>query len=119
MRGKSLIAIVGGSLAFGTCAMSSALAFDQLADSARTQALDNVEAEYVRHNRAHRMAEIQWNLERQNRWRRHYGPPPGYGYGYRRHGPPPGYGYGRGYGYRGGYGYGAPGYNPALRGSTY
>lgn len=119
MRGQTLAAFVGSSLAFGTCGFSSAFALDQLAATARTRTLDAVGAEYARHNRAHRMAEIQWNLERQNHWRRYYGPPPGHGYGYRRYGPPPGYGYGRGYGYRGGYGYGPPGYNPALRGSTY
>lgn len=48
-------------------------------------ALDQLEATYVRHNREHRMWEIERNLERRDYYRHR-----GYGYGYgRRHGGPP------------------------------
>ena len=72
-------------------------------------ALDRVDAEYARHNRDHRMAEIQWNIDRQRYGGRGYGPPPGYGYGRGYYGPPRGYGYGRGYDPPRGYGYGPGG----------
>ena len=50
-----------------------------------TKKLDQLEATYVRHNREHRMWEIERNLERRDYYRHR-----GYGYGYgRRHGGPP------------------------------
>ncbi|HEV7335455.1 MULTISPECIES: hypothetical protein [Bosea] len=52
--------------------------------------LDKLEATYVRHNREHRMWEIQRNMERQHRYERRHRYRDGYGYGYgRRHGGPP------------------------------
>lgn len=61
-------------------------------------ALDQVEATYVRHNREHRLWEIERHMERQERWERraryrhryddrYYDR--GYGYGRRHGGPPP------------------------------
>lgn len=65
----------------------------------QSKALDQRPVEYIRHTREHRMAEIEWNMERQERWhRRHYGYR--YGYGPRYGGPPPwapAYGYRRQY----------------------
>jgi hypothetical protein len=65
----------------------------------KAEALDRLPADYVRHNREHRMWEIRRNMERQERWdRRGYGRGPGYGYGRRHGGPPrhaPAYGYRR------------------------
>lgn len=53
-------------------------------------ALDRVEVTYVRHNRDHRIWEIQRNQEMQERYgRRHRGYDHGYGYGRRHGGPPP------------------------------
>jgi len=53
-------------------------------------ALDKVEATYVRHNREHRMWEIQRNVERQQRYgHRDRGYDRGHGYGRRHSGPPP------------------------------
>lgn len=60
----------------------------------QAEALDKLPADYVRHNREHRMWEIQRNLERQERWHRRGH---GHGYGYRYGGPPP---HARAYGYR-------------------
>ncbi len=53
--------------------------------------LDKLEATYVRHNREHRMWEIQRNMERQERYgHRGRGYDRGHRYGYeRRHGGPP------------------------------
>lgn len=49
-------------------------------------ALDKLPAEYTRHNRDHRMAEMEYHQQRQRYYRRdRYDD----GYGYRRHGGPP------------------------------
>lgn len=58
----------------------------------QADALDRLPAEYTRHNREHRMWEIERNMERQDRYGRHrYGRDydRGYGYGRRHGGPPP------------------------------
>lgn len=57
-------------------------------------ALDRLEATYVRHNREHRMWEIERHMERQERWDRRARyrdryDDRGYGYGRRYGGPPP------------------------------
>ncbi|WP_332700097.1 hypothetical protein [Bosea sp. (in: a-proteobacteria)] len=71
--------------------------------------LDQLEATYVRHDREHRMWEIQRNVERQQRYGyrdrgydRGYGRGHGYGYG-RRHGGPPPWAPAHGRRYRDGY----------------
>lgn len=80
--------LIAAAIALGA-AVTPAAAGEVFTGSA---ALDKVEASYTRHNREHRMWEIQRTMEWQNRR--------GYrdrGYGYRDHG----YGdYGRGYAYR-------------------
>lgn len=78
----------------GANAASRDNAPDQSMKPALAQALDQVGAEFTRHNREHRMMEIQRNMDRQQRggrgYGRGYGPRPGYG-------PAPGYGARRGY----------------------
>lgn len=125
---RTFVAIVMGGLAIagaGIATNAQAASQDDVAPAV-ARALDKLDTEFARHTRAHRMAEIQWNLDRQRRYgRRGYGPPPGYGYrrgygppagyGYRRgYGPPPGYGYRRDYGPPAGYGQGGDSY--PLRG---
>jgi len=62
----------------------------------KAEILDRLPADYVRHNREHRLQEIEWNMARQQRGRHHgYGRGPGYGYRYG--GPPP---HAPAYGYR-------------------
>lgn len=105
MRHRIIIGLVAGGLALaGTLGLTgTAQAAGQTVDPAIANGLDRAELEFTRHNREHRMWEIQRNMERQQRAarRNHYGPPRGHygrpGYGYGR----PGYGYGRG-------GYGGP-----------
>ncbi len=51
-------------------------------------ALDKLPVEYTRHNRDHRMSEMQYHQDRHRYYRRdRYRD--GYGYGHRRGGPPP------------------------------
>jgi hypothetical protein len=85
--------LIAATIALGA-AVTPAAASESFSGAA---ALDKVEATYVRHNREHRMWEIQRNLERQQRYGyrdRGYGR--GYGYGYRDRGYDRGYGYGYG-----------------------
>jgi hypothetical protein len=83
--------------AIAVCSAMTASAAPQ--NFAQSTALDKQPAEYARHTREHRMAEIEWNVERQERWRRrHYGHRDYYGPRYG--GPPPwapAYGYRRQY----------------------
>jgi hypothetical protein len=87
--------LIAATIALGA-AVTPAAASETFSGAA---ALDKVEATYVRHNREHRMWEIQRNMERQQRWERHHRYRDGYGYRNR--------GYDRGYGY----GYGRRGYD--------
>jgi hypothetical protein len=79
--------LIAAALSLGA-AIAPAAASETFAGSA---GLDKLETSYVRHNREHRMWEIQRNLERQERYGyrdrgyRHRG----YGYGRRYGGPPP------------------------------
>lgn len=86
--------LIAAAIAVGST-MAASAAPQTFAQSA---ALDKLPVELTRHTREHRMAEIEWNIERQERWRRrHYGSRDGYGpryggpppwapaYGYRRH----------------------------------
>ena len=94
---RTFIALaLGGLVAAGASMMPQAAVAQNDLAPALEGALDRVDAEYTRHNREHRMAEIQWNVDRQRYYgRRGYGPPRGYGYGYGHgYGPPRGYGYG-------------------------
>jgi hypothetical protein len=78
--------LIAAAIALGA-AVTPAAASETFSGAA---ALDKVEATYVRHNREHRMWEIQRNMERQQRYGRHHrGYDRGYGYGHRRGGPPP------------------------------
>lgn len=53
-----------------------------------SEALDKLPAEYTRHNRDHRIAEMEYYQQRQRYYRRdRYDD--GYGYGHRRGAPPP------------------------------
>jgi hypothetical protein len=103
MRNRIIIGLVAGGLALaGSLGMTGgAQAASQDVDVALSNGLDRAELQFTRHNREHRMWEIQRNMERQQRAarRHHYGPPRGYarpGYGYGRPAP-------RGY-------YGTPGW---------
>ena len=111
--------LIAAAIALGAAA-TPAVAGEAFGGASR---LDKLEATYVRHNREHRMWEIQRNLEWQQRARgRHqgYGPRQGYGYERGRYGyerAPRHYrqpGYERGWG--GGYG---PGFNNPNSGSGY
>lgn len=97
---RAFIAIVVGGLASAGAGIATNAQAASQGDVAPAvaRALDQIGAEFTRHTREHRMAEIQWNLERQQRYgRRGYGPPAGYG-NRRGYGPAPGYGYRGGYG---------------------
>ena len=74
----------------------------RMIDPVQAEALDKLDVEFMRHNREHRMAEIQFNLQRQQRNR---GRGDGYGYG-RGDGRGDSYGRGRGRGDDYGRGYG-------------
>lgn len=102
MRNRIIIGLFAGGLAVaGSLGLSAgAQAASQDVDPAIAAALDTAGVAFTRHNREHRMWEIQRNMERQQRGRGGYGP----GYGPRR-----GYGGRPGYGYRGGY-QGTPGW---------
>ena len=90
--------LIAAAIALGAAATPAA-AGEAFGGASR---LDQLEATYVRHNREHRMWEIQRNMERQQRHgydRRGRGYDRGYGYGYGRRygGPPP---HAPAYGYR-------------------
>lgn len=105
MNGRLLIAsLIAGLTVAGTGLSSGALAAQAQSAPVRVEALDRIPVEFTRHNREHRMWEIQRNMERQQRAGRR-----DYGYGHRR-----GYGYDRGYGYGRGPGYGGRGYDRGL-----
>lgn len=79
---RFLIAAVFAASASAACAAPQTFA--------GSEALDALPVEYTRHNREHRMAEIQWNLGGQRYYRRdRYGDGYGSGYGRRYGGPPP------------------------------
>ncbi|WP_332685179.1 hypothetical protein [Bosea sp. (in: a-proteobacteria)] len=102
MNGRLLIAgLLAGLTVTGAGLSSGALAAEKQSAPIRIEALDKIPVEFTRHNREHRMWEIQRNMERQQRARgrdRSYGHRRGYDYrrGYDRG---PGYGHRRGYGY--------------------
>jgi hypothetical protein len=102
MRKRIITGLLAGGLALaGAIGLSGgAQAASGDLDPAVAAALDSAGVAFARHNREHRMWEIQRNMNRQHYGRRGYAP----AYGYRR-GYAPGYGYGRGYA-RPGYGYG-------------
>jgi hypothetical protein len=80
--------LIAAAIALGAAATPAA-ASEAFSGS---RALDGVEASYTRHNREHRMWEIQRTQEMQHRrgYRDGYSRDRGYGYGYgRRHGGPP------------------------------
>ncbi|CAM5183011.1 putative protein OS=Bosea thiooxidans OX=53254 GN=SAMN05660750_00044 PE=4 SV=1 [Bosea thiooxidans] len=92
--------IILAALFAGAAGLSPASASEAL-PSAFEKQLDRLPVEFARHTREHRMAEIEWNMRRQDRWRHRYRDD-GYGYGYGRRygGPPPwapAYGYRRQY----------------------
>jgi hypothetical protein len=106
MRNRIIIGLVAGGLALaGSLGMTGgAQAASQDVDMALSTQLDRAELQFTRHNREHRMWEIQRNMERQQRAQRrqNYGPPRG------NYGRP---GYGRpGYGRPVHPGYGTPGW---------
>lgn len=102
MLKHTLVAVLFGALSIaGASAASRDNAPAQVVEPALAQALDRVDAEFTRHNRQHRMMEIQRSMERQQRGNR--------GYGHRRgYAPAPAYGHRRGYG--------TPGYGGRPRG---
>lgn len=77
--------LIAAAIALGA-AVTPAAASETFSGAA---ALDKVEATYVRHNREHRMWEIQRNMERQQRYERRHRYRDDYGYGRHRGGPPP------------------------------
>jgi hypothetical protein len=108
-----ILSLLGGLAVIGVGLASPANAAEPGGEEKLARALAGLDVAYARHTREHRMAEIQWNLERQNRMRRYQRDDYRYGRG-RGYGPPPGYGYRRGYGggaYRD--------YHPAQRGSRF
>lgn len=80
--------LIAAAMSLGA-AITPAAASETFAGSA---GLDKLETSYVRHNREHRMWEIQRNLDRQERYGyrdRGYRRDRDYGYGRRYGGPPP------------------------------
>ncbi|MGW9331259.1 hypothetical protein [Bosea sp. NPDC055594] len=118
-----IVGLVAGLAVAAPALSGGALATPDRSAPVRIEELNQLPAAYARHNREHRMWEIQRNLELQQRAQgRHqgYGPRRGYGYergryGYERaprHYRQPGYerGWGSGYG---------PGFNNPNSGSGY
>ena len=77
--------LIAAAIALGA-AVTPAAASESFSGAA---ALDKLEATYVRHNREHRMWEIERNLERQQRYERRHRYRDDYGYRHHRRGPPP------------------------------
>ena len=102
MRKRIITGLLAGGLALaGIIGLSGgAQAASGNLDPDVAAALDTAGVAFTRHNREHRMWEIQRNMNRQQYGRRGYAP----GYGHRR-----GYVGRPGYGYRGGY-QGTPGW---------
>lgn len=84
--------IFAAAVALGA-AITPAAASETFAGAA---GLDRLETTYVRHNREHRLMEVERSMDRQDRWERRaryrdrdYRRGDGYGYGRRHGGPPP------------------------------
>uniref|UniRef100_A0A9E8CSD8 Uncharacterized protein n=1 Tax=Bosea sp. NBC_00436 TaxID=2969620 RepID=A0A9E8CSD8_9HYPH len=79
--------LVVAALGFAAASISPVQAEETVASTVAMQ-LDLQSLEYTRHTREHRLAEMEWNMERQDRWRRRHRDD-GYSYGRRYGGPPP------------------------------
>lgn len=85
-----IVGLVAGLAVAAPALSGGALAAPDRSAPVRIEELDQLPAAYARHNREHRMWEIQRNMERQDRYERRHRYRDGYGYGYgRRHGGPP------------------------------
>ena len=80
MKPTLIAAMVGGMTVAGFGLVPAAQASFDAVPALTADALDRLPVALSRHTREHRMQEIEYNLERQDRRvRRGYGPPPGYG----------------------------------------